>query len=76
MSSSAHPIDPVNVSPIPPLQDSYTYHSDPYQSSEGEEWIMGIDEAGRGRGSFLPAANSPADVYSCPWYASCQARGK
>jgi hypothetical protein len=27
------------------------YHSAPFQSPEGEEWIMGIDEAGRGRES-------------------------
>lgn len=50
-SSTAYPLDPVDISPLPPLQDSYTYHSAPFQSPEGEEWIMGIDEAGRGRES-------------------------
>lgn len=50
-ASTGHPVDPVDVSPLPPLQDSYTYHSAPYGSPEGEEWIMGIDEAGRGRES-------------------------
>jgi ribonuclease H2 subunit A len=47
---SAHPVDPVDLTPIPPLQDSYTYHSyvdDAVNKEEG--WIMGIDEAGRGR---------------------------
>jgi ribonuclease H2 subunit A len=51
MNASSHLIDPVDVSPIVPLQDSYTYHSTPYESPEGEGWIMGIDEAGRGRKS-------------------------
>lgn len=42
--------DPVNATPIPPLQDSYTFHSAPHTDvSPQEEWIMGIDEAGRGR---------------------------
>jgi len=50
-SSTTYPLDPVVISPLPPLQDSYTYHSAPFQSPEGEEWIMGIDEAGRGRES-------------------------
>ncbi|KAL7418517.1 hypothetical protein Q5752_006975 [Cryptotrichosporon argae] len=41
-----HPVDPVDLDPIPPLLDSYTYHSVPHEAGEG--WIMGIDEAGRG----------------------------
>lgn len=49
MSESVHPLDPVDISPLPPLQDSYVYHSKPFESPEGEGWIMGIDEAGRGR---------------------------
>lgn len=44
-----YPKDPVNIEPIPPLQDSYSYHSEPYNGESNEEWIMGIDEAGRGR---------------------------
>ena len=44
-----HPVDPVNLAPIPPLIDSYTYHSAPHQDDGPEGWIMGIDEAGRGR---------------------------
>lgn len=51
MSDAAHPLDPVDISPLPPLQDSYVYHSAPFESPEGEGWIMGIDEAGRGRES-------------------------
>ena len=51
MSVTAHSLDPVDVSPLPPLQDSYVYHSAPFESPEGEGWIMGIDEAGRGRES-------------------------
>jgi hypothetical protein len=61
-----YPTDPVNLVPIPPLIDSYIYHSEPYlagpsSGSENEStsvvkeedgWIMGIDEAGRGR-TFL-----------------------
>ncbi|KAK4685520.1 ribonuclease H2 subunit A, partial [Tremellales sp. Uapishka_1] len=47
-----YPIDPVNVLPLSPLQDSYTYHSQPFASTstspDREGWIMGIDEAGRG----------------------------
>lgn len=61
-----HPIDPVNLDPIPPLIDSYIYHSEPYLAGpssasingdatsvvkEEDGWIMGIDEAGRGRKS-------------------------
>lgn len=56
--------DPVDPSPSKPLIDSYIYASplppsflqseDQEASAEGEErekdaWIMGIDEAGRGR---------------------------
>jgi len=41
-------MDPVNLSPIPPLLDSYTYHSALHPEND-EGWIMGIDEAGRGR---------------------------
>jgi hypothetical protein len=51
-----HPTDPVNLDPIPSLIDSYTYHSelpllpDASTSAAGREgWMMGIDEAGRGR---------------------------
>lgn len=58
-SSTSHPLDPVDISPLSPLQDSYTYHSAPFDSPEGEEWIMGIDEAGRGR--ELPAVVSCLD---------------
>lgn len=49
------PVDPVNQDPIPPLLDSYTFHSvlpdgfDPSSEANKEGWIMGIDEAGRGR---------------------------
>lgn len=48
-----YPKDPVNIDPIPPLQDSYSYHSEPYGEDAREEWIMGIDEAGRGRKSWI-----------------------
>lgn len=50
---SAHPTDPVNLDPIPPLRDSYVYHSSPYIEEQDDKrgWIMGIDEAGRGRKS-------------------------
>ncbi|CAK9782406.1 ribonuclease H-like protein [Cutaneotrichosporon oleaginosum] len=47
-------VDPVNLDPIPPLLDSYTFHSvlpddfDPTSDENKEGWIMGIDEAGRG----------------------------
>lgn len=47
-----YPTDPVNIAPIPPLQDSYSYHSEPHSGDPEEEWIMGIDEAGRGRESL------------------------
>lgn len=49
------PVDPVNLDPIPPLLDSYTFHSvlpddfDPASEQNKEGWVMGIDEAGRGR---------------------------
>ncbi|WWD03694.1 ribonuclease HII [Kwoniella europaea PYCC6329] len=61
----AHPIDPVNLSPIPPMIDSYTYHSklpssiDGQIKDEDEGWIMGIDEAGRGRPMVYAAAYCP-----------------
>ncbi|WWC72063.1 uncharacterized protein I206_106023 [Kwoniella pini CBS 10737] len=61
----AHPIDPVNLKPIPPLQDSYSYHSKLPDSVDGqikdsdEGWIMGIDEAGRGRPMVYAAAYCP-----------------
>ncbi|WWD19681.1 ribonuclease HII [Kwoniella shandongensis] len=61
----SHPIDPVNVSPIPPLQDSYTYHSalpssvSGLPTNESEGWMMGIDEAGRGRPMVYAAAYCP-----------------
>lgn len=45
--SMTYPTDPVNLCPIPPLRDSYSYQSAPHLDEEG--WIMGIDEAGRGR---------------------------
>lgn len=64
-----YPPDPVNLTPIPHLIDSYVYHSEPYlpeaSSStaasestsavlkEEDGWIMGIDEAGRGRMSAV-----------------------
>lgn len=47
--------DPVNIQPIPALQDSYVFHSVlPPEAAPGSDankggWIMGIDEAGRGR---------------------------
>ncbi|KGB76916.1 ribonuclease HII [Cryptococcus deuterogattii 99/473] len=43
-------IDPVNSVPVPPLRDSYVFHSPlPVAEQNFEEgWIMGIDEAGRG----------------------------
>nr|KIR88323.1 ribonuclease HII [Cryptococcus tetragattii IND107] len=43
-------IDPVNLVPVPPLRDSYVFHSPlPVAEQNSEEgWIMGIDEAGRG----------------------------
>lgn len=46
-------IDPVNLVPVPPLRDSYVFHSPlPVAEQNLEEgWIMGIDEAGRGRES-------------------------
>lgn len=46
-------IDPVNLVPVPPLRDSYVFHSPlPVAEQNSEEgWIMGIDEAGRGRKS-------------------------
>ncbi|EKC99140.1 hypothetical protein A1Q2_06544 [Trichosporon asahii var. asahii CBS 8904] len=46
--------DPVNLEPIPALQDSYVFHSQlPPEAAPGSDankggWIMGIDEAGRG----------------------------
>jgi hypothetical protein len=48
-------MDPVDLDPIPALQDSYVHHSPlPPSAQKGsdenkEGWIMGIDEAGRGR---------------------------
>ncbi|EAL19140.1 hypothetical protein CNBH2390 [Cryptococcus deneoformans B-3501A] len=44
------PIDPVNLDPVPPLSDSYVFHSSlpAAEQTPGEGWIMGIDEAGRG----------------------------
>jgi hypothetical protein len=72
-STMTHPIDPVNLTPVPPLRYSYVYHSAPYiesdpstgasgsrarpnvddQDGDGDAhgWVMGIDEAGRGRES-------------------------
>ncbi|WWC91754.1 uncharacterized protein L201_006701 [Kwoniella dendrophila CBS 6074] len=61
----SHPIDPVNLDPIPPMIDSYTYHSklpssiDGVIKDEDEGWIMGIDEAGRGRPMVYAAAYCP-----------------
>lgn len=58
MTEPQHPVDPVNLEPIPPLRDSYVYHSKEYrcppatETGEDDGWIMGIDEAGRGRESF------------------------
>jgi len=46
-----HPPDPVDLEPIPPLIDSYSYHSQLPESLDEAGWIMGIDEAGRGRES-------------------------
>jgi hypothetical protein len=57
---STMPLDPVDQTPFPKLQESYTFHSDlpdGFQKSSGatgdEGWVMGIDEAGRGRESLL-----------------------
>lgn len=55
MSSAMENVDPVNLDPVPPLLDSYSFHStlppsaarDSAENKEG--WMMGIDEAGRGR---------------------------
>jgi len=53
--------DPVNRDPIPPLLDSYVHHSPlPPSAEKGsdenkEGWIMGIDEAGRGRELACPS---------------------
>ncbi|WWC64531.1 ribonuclease HII [Kwoniella dejecticola CBS 10117] len=63
--TGTHPIDPVNLEPIPPLLDSYTFHSKLPDSVDGqikdadEGWIMGIDEAGRGRPMVYAAAYCP-----------------
>jgi hypothetical protein len=62
--------DPVNQSPIPPLLDSYTYHSESFTLSDSDEdngWIMGIDEAGRGREAIDFCSIVEADQCSCPW---------
>ncbi|WVN86487.1 ribonuclease HII [Cryptococcus depauperatus CBS 7841] len=46
--------DPVNLERIPPLRESYVFHSplpDDFGRTEAEQeegWMMGIDEAGRG----------------------------
>ncbi|WRT70178.1 ribonuclease HII [Kwoniella shivajii] len=66
----AHHIDPVNLTPIPPLLDSYTYHSKLPDSIDGqvkdgdEGWMMGIDEAGRGRPMVYAAAYCPISFKS------------
>lgn len=58
-------VDPVNLDPVPPLLDSYTFHSvlpdnfDPGSELNKEGWIMGIDEAGRGRAYCK-------SFYACP----------
>ena len=58
-----HPIDPVNLAPIPPLIDSYVYHSTPHKDTGAEGWIMGIDEAGRGRESgWSPSSLRQSDL--------------
>lgn len=46
--------DPVDQQPIPALLDSYVFHSElPSEAARAAAneggWIMGIDEAGRGR---------------------------
>lgn len=54
-SAMSYPADPVNPFPETPLIHGYSYHSvlpESVASEEGdvkEPWIMGIDEAGRGR---------------------------
>ncbi|KAJ9104500.1 hypothetical protein QFC21_001996 [Naganishia friedmannii] len=63
------PADPVNPSPGLPLVHSYSYHSAlPVEDvmmvkedgeSVKETWIMGIDEAGRGRPMVYAAAYCP-----------------
>jgi hypothetical protein len=54
----SYPADPVNPFPETPLIHSYSYHSvlpedevaeDSNEVTTKEPWIMGIDEAGRGR---------------------------
>ena len=55
LGAMSYPADPVNPSPATPLIHGYSYHSalpEGLTSDEGdakEPWIMGIDEAGRGR---------------------------
>jgi hypothetical protein len=61
-----YPIDPVNLAPIPPLIDSYTYHSAPHQDDGPEGWIMGIDEAGRGREFVLLRICSRQPLHNVP----------
>ncbi|KAI5454294.1 hypothetical protein NCC49_004352 [Naganishia albida] len=61
----SYPADPVNPSPATPLIHGYSYHSalpEGLTSDEGdakEPWIMGIDEAGRGRPMVYAAAYCP-----------------
>jgi hypothetical protein len=53
-SQQQHPPNPIEPIPSTALFDSYTYHS-PLPSHTAEDggvhrgWMMGIDEAGRGR---------------------------
>lgn len=68
------PIDPVNLEPVSPLRNSYVFHSalPAAERTSGEGWIMGIDEAGRGRESNtclqygVYKANKASA--SCTWY--------
>jgi hypothetical protein len=53
-SSQQHPPNPIEPIPGTALFDSYTYHSPlpPHPAEDGDVhrgWMMGIDEAGRGR---------------------------
>ena len=70
-SHNMHPADPVNLTPIPPLIDSYVYHSELPSDIDGD-WIMGIDEAGRGREPHPHLDPSATKLISQPcsvqWY--------
>lgn len=74
LNSTMANIDPVNLDPIPPLIDSYSFHSTlPASAAPGSEenkegWIMGIDEAGRGRGLCWCDHANPLQLFWAPWF--------